>query len=472
MPGLKQRLSQKLLQKISPQQIQTIKLLEYPAMQLQARIKQEIEQNPVLEQVENEEEEQTPLHEYIKEDDATPGYKLNVPSYARDLTPRQDYLLSGRSLHEYLGEQLAYQQLSDDRLKIARYIIGNLDEEGYLRRELSAIADDLAFNVGMDVSEEELEQVLAVIQSLDPTGVGSRDLRECLELQLRAIDEPTEAQRVALQLVSPKYFDDFSNHRFERVIARLEVSPELFREAMEEVARLEPRPGNLYNDEGNEALPYLIPDFILDYQEGEFSLSLTSWNVPELRINRRYVEMIRRMASDASWNAQKMDKEALAFLKNKVDSAKWFISALRQRQQTLLSVMRQIVDLQRDYFIDGDTSKLRPMILQDIADRVGMDMSTISRVVNSKYVQTHFGTFSLRHFFTDAIPTDSGDDASTLEVKQIVAQLIAAEDKKHPITDEMLMDRINARGFHIARRTIAKYREALGIPVSRLRKEL
>ncbi len=470
MSAISQSQIQKLLQKLSPQQIQMIKLLELPAMQLEARIKQEIEENPVLEEEEKEdkqEEKEISVEEYLREDD-TPSYKYNANNFSKDDNTRPLNVSNGRSLHEYLDEQLGYKSLSDDDMRIAGYLVGSIDDDGYLRRELRSIADDMAFNMGFDVSEEELERVLGIIHSLEPAGVGARDLRECLLLQLAAQKPATKPQRLARKILT-SYFEEFSKKHYEKLLSRLGCSEDDFRDAMEEILRLSPKPGNLYNDGTSDTMPYITPDFILDQQNGDFELRLNSYNVPEVRVNKRYVEMIRQMAGNGQVNES--DKEALQFVKNKIDSAKWFISAIKQRHDTLMFTMREILAYQHEYFLTGDQSKLRPMILKDIADRTGLDVSTISRVVNSKYIQTQFGIIPLKQLFSEAMQTDSGEEVSSYEIKNILQQCIGEEDKRKPLTDEVLMDILNQKGYHIARRTVAKYREMLGIPVARLRKE-
>ena len=464
-----------LQQKLSPQQIQMIKLLELPTVQLEQRIKQEIEDNIVLEEEERsaEDEEQQPqeisVDEYLREDD-TPSYKSRINNFSKDDKQRPVYLTEGRSLQEYLVEQLGYRNLSERDMRLAVYIIGSIDEDGYLRRDLESVADDIAFTVGIETSAEELERILGIIHELEPAGIGARDLRECLLLQMAQMPVNTRARRLARKILT-SYFDEFVKKHYEKLMARLQVSEEDFREAIAEIRRLSPKPGNLYAEGGTDTTPYIIPDFILDYQDGHFNLSMNSYNVPEVRVNRRYVEMIRDMVG-ADGKVREQDREALQFVKSKIDSAKWFISAIKQRHDTLMRTMQTILDYQQEYFKDGDRSKLRPMILKDIADRTGLDVSTISRVVNSKYVQTQFGIILLKSLFSEAMQTDSGEEVSSYEIKNILQQCIDEEDKRHPLTDETLMDILNSKGYRIARRTVAKYREMLGIPVARLRRQI
>ena len=464
-----------LQQKLSPQQIQMIKLLELPTVQLEQRIKQEIEDNIVLEEEERsaEDEEQQPqeisVDEYLREDD-TPSYKSRINNFSKDDKQRPVYLTEGRSLQEYLVEQLGYRNLSERDMRLAVYIIGSIDEDGYLRRDLESVADDIAFTVGIETSAEELERILGIIHELEPAGIGARDLRECLLLQMAQMPVNTRARRLARKILT-SYFDEFVKKHYEKLMARLQVSEEDFREAIAEIRRLSPKPGNLYAEGGTDTTPYIIPDFILDCQDGHFNLTMNSYNVPEVRVNRRYVEMIRDMVG-ADGKVREQDREALQFVKSKIDSAKWFISAIKQRHDTLMRTMQTILDYQQEYFKDGDRSKLRPMILKDIADRTGLDVSTISRVVNSKYVQTQFGIILLKSLFSEAMQTDSGEEVSSYEIKNILQQCIDDEDKRRPLTDETLMDILNSKGYRIARRTVAKYREMLGIPVARLRKQI
>ena len=464
-----------LQQKLSPQQIQMIKLLELPAVQLEQRIKQEIEDNIVLEEEERsaEDEEQPPqqisFDEYLREDD-TPSYKSRINNFSKDDKQRPVYLTEGRSLQEYLVEQLGYRNLPERDLRLAVYLIGSIDEDGYLRRDLESVADDIAFTMGLETTAEELERLLGIIHELEPAGIGARDLRECLLLQMAQMPVNTRPRRLARKILT-SYFDEFVKKHYEKLMARLQISEDDFRDAIAEIRHLSPKPGNLYAEGGTDTTPYIIPDFILDYQDGRFNLSLNSYNVPEVRVNRRYMEMIREMVG-SDGRVREKDKEAIQFVKNKIDSAKWFISAIKQRHDTLMRTMQTILDYQEEYFKDGDKSKLRPMILKDIADRTGLDVSTISRVVNSKYVQTQFGIILLKSLFSEAMQTDSGEEVSSYEIKNILQQCIDEEDKRRPLTDETLMDILNSKGYRIARRTVAKYREMLGIPVARLRKQI
>ena len=471
---LNQTQSLSLQQKLSPQQIQMIKLLELPAAMLEQRIKQEIEENIVLEEEqpaeEGEQPQQISMDEYLREDD-TPSYKSRINNFSKDDRPRNIQISGGRSFQESLVEQLGFRNLTEREMQLATFIVGSIDNDGYLRRDLESISDDIAFSLGIETSAGELERLLDIIQHLEPVGVGARDLRESLLLQLGQLPMTTKARRLAKKILT-SYFEEFVKKHYERLIARLGVSEEDFRDAVQEIQRLSPKPGNLYSEDGTEAAPYIIPDFILDYHDGRFDLSLNSYNIPEVKINRHYMEVIRNMMGVPSDRMTEKDKEAIQFVKSKIDSAKWFMSAIKQRHDTLMRTMRTILDYQQEYFKDGDRSRLRPMILKDIADRTDLDVSTISRVVNSKYVQTNFGIILLKSLFSEAMQTKSGEEVSSYEIKNILQECIDNEDKRHPLTDEMLMDILNDKGYCIARRTVAKYREMLNIPVARLRKQI
>ena len=460
-------------QKLSPQQIQMIKLLELPATLLEQRIKQEIEQNIVLEEAHSENEDEEPkqisMDEYLQQDD-TPAYKTRLNHYSKDDRPRNFQISGGRSLQEHLMQQLGFRTLNDTERKVAEFIIGSIDNDGYLRRDLQSVSDDIAFTLGIEVEVDELERLLSIIQHLEPTGVGARDLRESLLLQLNSQNRDTEAKRLANKILAD-HFDEFVKKHYERMIARLGVSEELFRSAVQEIQHLSPKPGNLFSEDSDGA-PYIIPDFILEYHDGRFDLQLNSYNIPELKINRHYMDVIRQTHGKSDERMSEQEKEAVQFVKSKIDAAKWFMSAIKQRHDTLMRTMQTILDYQQEYFKDGDRSRLRPMILKDIADRTGLDVSTISRVANSKYVQTSFGIILLKSLFSEAMQTVNGDEVSSYEIKNLLEQCIAEEDKRHPLTDEQLMNILNEKGYCIARRTVAKYREMLSIPVARLRKEI
>ena len=469
--AISQRQIQKQLQTLSPQQIQMIKLLELPTLQLEQRIKQEIEDNIVLEEEElkDEDGEQISVDDYLREDEGA-NYKSHVNNFSKDDKPRNVTLTEGRSMQEYLTEQLGYRNLKDTERRVAEFLIGSIDEDGYLRRDMESISDDIAFSLGIEISIEELERLLLVIHQLEPAGIGARNLQECLLLQMQQRRIDTPAKRLALKILS-SYFEEFVKKHYEKLMARLGVSEDDFRDAIDEIKHLSPKPGNLYSDGQFDASPYIIPDFVVDYHDGKFELSLTSYNIPEIKVNRRYVDMMRDMVSSDGHISEK-DKEAVQFVKSKIDSAKWFISAIKQRHDTLMRTMQEILSFQQEYFKDGDKSKLRPMILKDIADRAGLDVSTISRVVNSKYAQTHFGIILLKSLFSEAMQTESGEIVSSYEIKNILQTCIDDEDKRHPLTDETLMNILNSKGYCIARRTVAKYREMLDIPVARLRKQI
>lgn len=465
----------RMQQKLSPQQIQMIKLLELPTLQLEQRVRQEIEENPILEEQVAEEQtdddgmpKEVSMDEYLKNDD-TPAYKSYVNNTSPDDKTRQTVLFEGQSLREYLLEQLGYRRLSQRDFDLAEYIIGNIDDDGYLRLELEAIQDDISFSYGVDVEMDELERALNIVQTLEPPGIAARDIRECLLLQLERMTDLNKEQELAVRILK-NCFNEFTKKHFDKIMSRLGITEDEFRDAIEEIQRLSPKPGNLYIEGGNIASPYIIPDFILEENDGELTFRLNSYNVPELKVNRKYADMIRTMARSTDHSEQ--EKEALQFVKSKIDSAKWFISAIKQRQDTLMRTMQAIVDYQYAYFLDGNESKLKPMILKDIADLTALDVSTISRVVNSKYVQTSFGVISLKQLFSEAMQTDSGAEVSSHEIKKILSECVEKENKSKPFTDEALMDILNKMGYRIARRTVAKYREMLDIPVARLRKEL
>ena len=453
-----------------------IKLLELPTMQLEERIKREIEENIVLEEdVESKDQEsdeptKISVEEYIGHEDDTPSYKARVNNFSKDDKQRPVYISEGRSLGESLIEQLRFRSLSELEMIVAAYIVGSIDDDGYLRRDLNSLSDDLAFTRGLDVSIEEIERILGIVHELEPAGIGARSLQECLLLQMRGQTLDSSTKYLAHKIVS-QHFEAFAKKHYERLIARLGVSEEEFREAIDYIRSLSPKPGNLYAEEGIDTTPYITPDFLLDNNDGELRLMLNSQGVPEVRISRRYRDMIKDMvAPDGTIKAE--DKEAVQFVKSKIDSAKWFISAIKQRHDTLMRTMQTILDFQREYFQDGDKSKLKPMILRDIADRTDLDVSTISRVVNSKYIQTPFGVILLKSLFSEAMHTSSGEEVSSHEIKTILQECIDNEDKRHPLTDENLMDILNERGYRIARRTVAKYREMLDIPVARMRKQI
>lgn len=462
-------------QKLSPQQIQQIKLLEIPLAELEQRIKEEVENNIVLEEDTRSSEESNEgsktisVEEYLNDHDA-PSYKSRINNYSKDDKPRTTLISGGSTLQEYLIEQLGYHHLTDRELSYATYIIGSIDEDGYLRRELDSISDDIAFALGFEVSTQELEKLLSIIHQLEPTGVGARNLRECLLLQINKKKKGSKYKDIITRIIRD-YFDEFAKKHYEKLMSRLRLTDDQFRAILTEIRLLSPRPSNLYSGGGVDMTPYIIPDFILEDNDGVLNLSLNSYNIPEVKVSQRYTDMMRDIVS-AEGTVKDKDKDTLQFVKGKLDSAKWFITAIQQRQDTLLRTMREILNYQREYFKDGDRSKLAPMILKDIADRTSLDVSTISRVVNSKYIQTAFGIIFLKSLFSEAMQTNTGDEVSSYEIKDILQGCVNDENKRRPLTDETLMDILNDKGYCIARRTVAKYREMMGIPVARLRKQI
>jgi RNA polymerase sigma-54 factor len=478
---LKQRLQQKLLQKLSPQQIQMIKLLEIPSMMLEQRIKKELEENPALdegtdvtadepyEEKTDADENDFSIDEYSNTDDI-PSYKLNVKNYNKiELKPDIPFSV-GSTFQDYLESQLGMRNLTEREIMLTEYLIGNLDDDGYLRRRLEAVVDDLDFTQNIKTTEEELLGILRIIQDFDPVGVGARDLQECLLLQIMAKDQNIPAVAKA-QKILKNHFEEFTKKHYDKIKGKLNLSDEDIKEAVDEILKLNPKPGGSYADPHSQVAEHIIPDFILENRDGQLQLNLNSRNVPELRLNRTYSEMLESYNAGKK-NSNKQQKEAVNFVKQKIDSAKWFIDAIRQRQNTLLITMEAIIEFQKRYFQEGDDTLLRPMILKDIADITGLDISTISRVANSKYIQTNFGIYSLKYFFSEGLQTDSGEEVSTREIKKILEECIEGEAKLKPLTDDELSVILQKKGYQIARRTVAKYREQLNIPVARLRKEL
>ena len=488
---LKQQLQQKLQQKLSPQQIQLIRLLELPAIELEERIKHELEDNPALEEgkeiaddfdrtdeggeelaaneMEGESETDTDLSlgDYMSEDDI-PDYKLRELNERAEKKEDVPFSVS-ESLNEYLLQQLGLRDLPEKQVKIAEYIIGNIDDDGYLRRDLSAIADDLVFQAGQDVTEKEIETVLAIIQDFDPAGVGARNLQECLLLQLARREKTSETRLATLMLTD--FFEEFTRKHYGKIIKGLDIDETALKRAIREITTLDPKPCASWGSSMETALSQIIPDFVVEAVNGELILSMNNRGIPDMRIYREYAEMFQDYAGNKANQTTQM-KEAVQFVKQKLDSAQWFIDAIKQRQETLQRTMETIILLQRDFFLTGDEATLRPMILKDVAERAGYDISTISRVSNSKYVQTNFGIYPLKYFFSESMQTDSGEEISTREVKKIMKEHIDGEDKRKPLTDEELASILKEKGYIIARRTVAKYREQLGIPVARLRKEI
>ncbi len=484
---LRQIQTQKLLQKLSPQQIQLMKLLQLPTIALEQRIKEEMEINPALEEgaetddepkdeFENEEFEDAPkdeehnrddfaLTDYMDDDEGA-SYKLKANNISPDEERKEIPFSVGLTFQDMLESQLGMKALDDREYQIADYLIGNLDDDGYLRRDLGSIVDDIAFSQNITTTEEELLELLKVIQDFDPAGVGARDLQECLLIQLRRKEVQTQIVELATEVVE-KQMDEFSKKHYDKIAKKLEIDDELLKEVIQEILKLNPRPGNSMAD-GQKSYQQVIPDFTITNDDGELLLGLNSRNAPDLKVSAEY----NKMFEEYSKTKDKANKEASMFIKQKLDGARWFIDAIQQRNQTLLFTMNAIMEYQRDYFLTGDETQLKPMILKDIAEKVLLDISTISRVANSKYVQTPFGTFLLKTFFSESLSTDSGEEVSTREVKKILEDCIGAESKKKPLTDDKLAKILKEKGYNIARRTIAKYREQLDIPVARLRKEL
>ena len=480
--ALRQSLQQKLLQKLSPQQIQLMKLLQVPTVELEQRIKQEIEENPALEEGEQEKEIDDKNDEYEDADSAenslddfnidnyldddVPDYRLSARNHSPEADEKAIPLAGGKTFQEVLQQQVALRIKDEQQLIIADHIIGNLDDAGYLRRELFNIVDDLAFSQNIIINEHEIEEVLKTIQELEPYGVGARDLRECLLIQLRKKTKTVPI--VTAEEILDRFFEEFTKKHYSKITTRLDITELDVKDALAEIVKLNPKPGNSLIDT-NKVTQHIIPDFIVSDNNGEIHLELNNRNAPQLKVNRQYAEMLR--AYDQSKRSER-DKEAIVFVKQKIDSAKWFIDAIKQRQQTLLVTMQAIINYQEAFFRSGDETDLRPMILKDIAEIVNMDISTISRVANSKHVSTPFGTFILKYFFSESLSTDSGEEVSTREVKRILQDAVEQEDKRKPYTDEKLTNILKAKGYNIARRTVAKYREQLNISVARLRKEL
>lgn len=490
---LNQRLQQRMLQKLSPQQILLMKLLQIPSLALEQRIKQEIEENPVLEISDDYEDESSQdtdgelegsttaetadddgpdndidIADYLDDDDI-PAYKLNAGNQSADDERHEVPFAAGTSFHEMLSAQLGLHDLTPEEEIIANTIIGNLDDAGYLQRDLNAMVDDLAFTQNLSTNKKEIERVLHIVQELDPPGIAGRNLQECLLIQLRRLGNIPGIGLATL--IIERYFDDFIKKHYDKIMKRSHSTENELREAINIILNLNPKPGTSANEQSRDN-HYIVPDFIILNKDGELELVLNQRNMPELRLNRTYVDMLEAYSENKGKKSTGGQKEAVMFIKQKIDSAKWFIDAIRQRQHTLYVTMKAIMDYQYNYFLDGDETRLKPMILKDIAEKVNLDISTISRVANSKYVQTPFGTFLLKSFFSEAIQNDQGEEISTREIKKILSDCIESEDKTSPLTDEELTGILKEKGYPIARRTVAKYREQLNIPVARLRKNI
>jgi len=495
--ALSQGLQQKLLQKLSPQQIQLMKLLQVPTANLEERIKEEMEENPALELDEEghednfddvkdefsengEEEFDEPdgseteydnidISEYVRDgDDDIADYKLRDDNYPEDDDKKTLPYKTETSFYELLLNQLGMLKLEEKQQKIAEQIVGSIGEDGYLRRETAAIVDDLAFRQNISTTEAEVEEIIKKIQQFDPPGVAARNLQECLLLQLYRMQDEGKNVQLAIRAIS-KYFDEFTKKHYEKIQRGLDLNDEHLKEMMQQIVRLNPKPGGIVG-EMNKAENYVVPDFFIINNSGKLELTLNSRNAPELRISEGYRDMLKEY--DRGAKKDKRQKEAVLFIKQKIDAAKWFIDAIKQRQHTLFSTMTAIMNHQYEFFLTGDETNLKPMILKDIAEKTNLDISTVSRVANSKFVQTEFGTYRLKFFFSESLSTDSGEEVSTREVKKILSDMIEAESKKKPLSDEHLTEMLQQKGYNIARRTVAKYREQLNIPVARLRKEL
>ena len=481
---LKQQLQQKLQQKLSPAQIQVIKMLEVPTLELEERIRQEIEENPALEEgAETNDDEfdedfnnedggnndDFDIDDYVADDDI-PDYKLKVNNSSKDDKHEDIPFSAGMTFHENLMDQLGLLQLSEHEHQLAEYVIGNIDEEGYLRRTPESMVDDIVFQSGIQTTDDEMYRVVSLIQKFDPAGVGATTLQECLLLQLERKTQTTEIKQAIKIIVD--YFEEFSKKHYDKITKALNIDEEQLKKIIAEIVKLNPKPGNSWG--GNileKSMSAIVPDFILENDENQLTVHLNNSNIPELRVNNTYNEMFQDYASNKKNQTREM-KDAVMFVKQKIDAARWFIDAIKQRQQTLLTTMMAIVNFQREFFIEGDDTYLRPMILKDIADITGYDISTISRVSNSKYIQTEFGIFPVKYFFSESMTNDSGEEVSTREIKKILQDCIDNEDKRKPLNDDALAEVLKEKGYLIARRTVAKYREQLNIAVARLRKEI
>ncbi len=469
---LKQGLELKQTQKLSPLQIQTIKLIELPTQELEQRIRKELEENPVLDENtanDRDDEEDGPrevsLSEY-KEDDSIPSYKLRVNNYSKDERPQYNTFSVKESFTQSLMDQLGFRSLSEHQHSVAAFIIGSLDDDGYLRRDIESLVDDLAFRAGIETDEKEVLSMLKIIQEFEPAGVGARDLRECLLLQIKTFKQTQDV--INATRILQDFFTEFTNKHFQKIISRMGITEDEMKAAMSKILKLNPSPGGQIDDSYNDQAQQIVPDFILTLEDGELKLTMPRFSIPELKVNKKYADILM----DAANSSEREKKEAATFVKKKLDSAKWFVEAIKQRHNTLESTMKAIIEYQHDYFIDGDESHLKPMVLKDIAEKTGFDISTISRVVNSKYIETHFGIYSLKYFFSEGLENQDGEEVSTRELKKALQECVDNENKRKPLTDDQLVDAMTQKGYKVARRTIAKYRDQLNIPKARLRKEL
>lgn len=467
----KQGLELKQQQRLSPLQIQTIKLIELPVQELEQKIRAELEENPVLDDTpdpdkQQDDEPKDVSIDEIKDDGEIPSYKTRINNWGKDPRPEYNTFSVRESFTESLMDQLGYRNLGERDYSIGAFIIGSLDSDGYLRRDIGSLVDDMAFRAGIEVDEAEVEKMLKVIQEFDPPGVGARDLRECLLLQL-GNRKQTEDVRDAYRILNEQ-FQEFTNRHFGKVMSRLALDEDRLKAAIGCITRLNPAPGGSLEDSYAEQARQIVPDFVLEENDGGLSFTMPRFNIPELRVNKQYSAMV----DEAKTSGDRSQKEAATFIRQKIDSAKWFIEALKQRQNTLQRTMQAILDFQHDYFLNGDDASLKPMVLKDIAEQTGFDISTISRVVNSKYIETHFGIFPLKYFFSEGMENKEGEEVSTRELKKALQDCVDSENKKKPLTDEQLVAEMGKRGYKVARRTIAKYRGQLGIPLARWRKEL
>ena len=469
---IKQGLEIKQVQKLSPLQIQTIKLIELPIQELEQRIKSEFEENPVIDddppaekRADDDQPKDVSIDE-LKDDDSIPAYKLRISNWGKDERPEYNTFSVKESFTESLLEQLGYSELDEQKMAIGRFLVCSLDDDGYLRRDIDSIVDDIAFRENIETTYEEVEHVLGIIQEFDPAGVGARDLQECLLLQIERLRPCEEVENAETILES--YFKEFTSKHFQKIMTKMGITQEQLKAAVAKIVKLNPTPGGQIDDSYNDRAQQIVPDFVLEVADGELNMSMPRFNIPEIRINKKYEQML----IDSKSSSDRAQKEAATFVKQKLDSAKWFVEALKQRQHTLQSTMQAIIDYQHDYFLDGDETNLKPMVLKDIAEITGFDISTISRVVNSKYIETHFGIFPLKYFFSEGLENQAGEEVSTRELKKALTDAVAGENKHRPLTDDELVEQMEARGYRVARRTIAKYRDQLGIPKARLRKEL
>ena len=468
---LKQGLELTQTQKLSPLQIQTIKLIELPIQELEQRIRKELEENPVLDEdlPKESDEDQAPrevsLSEY-KEDDSIPSYRLRSDNYSKEERPQYSTFSVKESFTQSLMEQLGYRNLSEHQYAVAAFLIGSLDDDGYLRRSIDSVVDDLSFRANVETDEDEVMEMLKLIQEFDPAGVGARDLRECLLIQIKHCRKSVDVDHARKILES--HFHDFTSKHYRKIMTRMNLSEEEMKAAISKILKLNPSPGGQIDDSYSDQAQQIVPDFLLEYKDEKLVLTMPRFTIPELRVNKKYADLLMEAAN----SSEREKKEAAAFVKKKLDSAKWFVEAIKQRHNTLYSTMQTIIDYQKDYFIDGDETHLKPMVLKDIAEKTGFDISTISRVVNSKYIETHFGIYSLKYFFSEGLENQEGEEVSTRELKKALQDCVDNEDKQNPLTDDELVVKMTERGYKVARRTVAKYRDQLGIPKARLRREL